>query len=343
MAKHSKNGSADVPRRASLGQMITRLLLAAADVYLVFMVLYVLLHALGAGGFWPVALFQNIAHWLLLPSFVLVVLFIWRGHRWRVALAGLNVVAFIVFYGGLFLPNRPARCDGDCLPLTVLTYNLGSGLARYDALVDLLRESDADIIALEELTVWQADDLEATLPEAYPYRALHGDSIYGKGLLSRYPILEESGPIRLHTFMTHMVARLDVDGQPLTVIIAHPPRPIFIGTGYFYPPGTSDDYHALAALATSGEPTLMLGDFNANDQSDLYRVLKDAGLHDTFREAGRGFGSTYPQSQGIIMIPLLVRIDYIWHTDHFTAARAWVGPDAGSDHRPLLAELVWQR
>lgn len=343
MTDHANHGNVGAPQLTSLGQMIKRLLLAAADVYLIFMILYVLLHALGAGEFWPVALFQNFAHWLLLPCFVLAVLFVWRGHRWRAALAALNSVAFIVFYGGLFLPNRPARCDGDCLPLTVVTYNLGSGLARYDALVDLLRESDADIIALEELTIWQAADLETTLQEAYPYRALHGNSIYGKGLLSRYPILEESGPIRLHTFMTHMVATLDVDGQPLTVIIAHSPRPIFIGTGYFYPPGTSADYHALAALATSGEPTLMLGDFNANDQSNLYRLLKDAGLHDTFCEAGWGFGSTYPQAQGIIMIPPLVRIDYIWHTDHFTASQAWVGPDAGSDHRPLLAELVWQR
>jgi endonuclease/exonuclease/phosphatase (EEP) superfamily protein YafD len=35
------------------------------------------------------------------------------------------------------------------------------------------------------------------------------------------------------------------------------------------------------------------------------------------------------------------RIDYIWYTGDFRAARAWVGPDAGSDHLPVLAKLVW--
>jgi vancomycin resistance protein VanJ len=41
------------------------------------------------------------------------------------------------------------------------------------------------------------------------------------------------------------------------------------------------------------------------------------------------------------LVPL-VRIDYVWYTDDFRATRAWVGPDAGSDHLPVLAELVWE-
>jgi endonuclease/exonuclease/phosphatase (EEP) superfamily protein YafD len=37
-----------------------------------------------------------------------------------------------------------------------------------------------------------------------------------------------------------------------------------------------------------------------------------------------------------------MRIDHILYTDHFVAQRAWVGPNAGSDHLPVLAELAWE-
>jgi hypothetical protein len=39
---------------------------------------------------------------------------------------------------------------------------------------------------------------------------------------------------------------------------------------------------------------------------------------------------------------LLVWVDYVWYSASFYATRAWVGPDAGSDHRPVLAQLAWR-
>ena len=82
-----------------------------------------------------------------------------------------------------------------------------------------------------------------------------------------------------------------------------------------------------------------MGDFNQTDQNNNYKILVDADLKDAFREAGWGFGGTWPAS-GLGMIRNLIRIDFIWHTDHFQAIRAWVGDGAGSDHSSLFAELV---
>jgi endonuclease/exonuclease/phosphatase family metal-dependent hydrolase len=41
-------------------------------------------------------------------------------------------------------------------------------------------------------------------------------------------------------------------------------------------------------------------------------------------------------------MPPVVRIDYVWHTRHFIATRAWVGGRTGSDHLPVIAELAWR-
>jgi endonuclease/exonuclease/phosphatase family metal-dependent hydrolase len=35
-----------------------------------------------------------------------------------------------------------------------------------------------------------------------------------------------------------------------------------------------------------------------------------------------------------------LRIDYILHSVDFTARRAWIGADTGSDHLPVLADLI---
>ena len=43
-------------------------------------------------------------------------------------------------------------------------------------------------------------------------------------------------------------------------------------------------------------------------------------------------------------VPLLpmVRIDYVWHTQHLRSLESWVGQDAGSDHMPVMAVMRFE-
>lgn len=93
-------------------------------------------------------------------------------------------------------------------------------------------------------------------------------------------------------------------------------------------------------MAAAGGPTILLGDFNLTDQNDSYALLRDAGLTDAFRTAGWGFGATWPVRKLGMPFPL-VRIDYIWYSERIHCTQAWLGPDLGSDHLPLLADLTW--
>ena len=87
----------------------------------------------------------------------------------------------------------------------------------------------------------------------------------------------------------------------------------------------------------------MVGDFNLTERHKAYRKLVDAGLQDAFRSVTRTPGYTVPaRLAGIKTIPLM-RIDYIWATSQFRPLRAWVGSDAGSDHLPVMAQLVSPR
>jgi endonuclease/exonuclease/phosphatase (EEP) superfamily protein YafD len=95
-------------------------------------------------------------------------------------------------------------------------------------------------------------------------------------------------------------------------------------------------------------PLIAPVDFNATDRNTAYRMIVSE-LSDSWREVGWGFGHTFPGSNGFgsrfhfMGVPLprwLLRIDYVFHSEHWQAESAVVGPwDGVSDHRPVVVTL----
>jgi vancomycin resistance protein VanJ len=83
-------------------------------------------------------------------------------------------------------------------------------------------------------------------------------------------------------------------------------------------------------------PQVVVGDFNSPPESPIYRHAWH-GWTNAFSVAGRGFGST--RMNGWIR----ARIDHILVDDTWTVVRSWVGPDVGSDHKPMLAQIRLRR
>jgi endonuclease/exonuclease/phosphatase (EEP) superfamily protein YafD len=80
-------------------------------------------------------------------------------------------------------------------------------------------------------------------------------------------------------------------------------------------------------------PKLLVGDFNLPVESAIYRDHWSQYTN-AFSVAGWGLGHTrYCRWHG-------VRIDHILTGPESQVDRCWVGPDVGSDHRPLIADLV---
>lgn len=79
--------------------------------------------------------------------------------------------------------------------------------------------------------------------------------------------------------------------------------------------------------------SLIAGDFNMPVESPTYR--RDwAGFPNAFSDAGNGWGGTKMTSWHRI------RIDHVLYGTPFHCRRCEVGPDLGSDHRPVIAELT---
>jgi endonuclease/exonuclease/phosphatase (EEP) superfamily protein YafD len=232
--------------------------------------------------------------------------------------------------------------------LTVMTYNVGAGLASPTRLVDLLRRSGADVIGLQELAPEQGTALADHLRDEYPHQVLHPTGIPGKGLISRFPV-HETELLELHPGRPDLQAVVEAPGGVLTVIVAHPPPPRF-GRNRVHQTALTDQQIAeIAAVATRGHPAVLLTDFNRVGWQAAYRQLRNLGLIDAFGAAGQGMGFTLPtrfshlayrgHPLGEVALPPLLRVDYVWHTSHFRTMSSWIGGNAGSDHLPVLATL----
>lgn len=81
-------------------------------------------------------------------------------------------------------------------------------------------------------------------------------------------------------------------------------------------------------------PLLIVGDFNTPPESVHFRGVW-APYRDAFDDAGWGWGYTFFNRW------TRVRIDHILVGGGGRATACWVGPDVGSPHHPVIADVAW--
>jgi endonuclease/exonuclease/phosphatase family metal-dependent hydrolase len=82
------------------------------------------------------------------------------------------------------------------------------------------------------------------------------------------------------------------------------------------------------------DPVLIMGDFNTPPESPFFSQIWSS-YTDAFTAAGWGTGYTFLGAK------TTVRIDHILNGSGWACTKCWVGPDVGSPHRPVVADLVW--
>lgn len=110
--------------------------------------------------------------------------------RTRTALATLALLAALFLWANPVLPPvaalLPAKTSG--ATVTTMTFNLGWTLTPPQPLAQTIAASQADIVAVQEMTADSAAVLGSELAALYPYQILE-PSVGTTGLLSKLPIL----------------------------------------------------------------------------------------------------------------------------------------------------------
>lgn len=217
-----------------------------------------------------------------------------------------------------FAPQRPA--DETAPAMRLMFANLYIYNKTPERLLDWVATEKPDIVAtVENLT--DPDD-PPMVDKRYPYHYRHRDTV----VYSRYPILSSH-----HGDTEYSFDMLDI-GTPqglMHLAVVHLCRPKI----QTHNCQTSQMARLKADIPVAQRPaTIMVGDFN----SSLSAYLLQDFAHDMdFRPVAAPVG-TWPA-----LLPgfLRIGIDNAFTGRHFSLSRRKVGPDNGSDHRPIVVDV----
>jgi vancomycin resistance protein VanJ len=320
---------------------IVRMFELLAGTYGLVVTVLLILRSISGDTFLPIAVYSTLGQWLWLGAlFLLLPALLLR--TWRAIPFLLLPAAAWLFAFGLRFLNTGEETRRSGITLTAVTYNIQWRNEPYDETLALIREMNADIVALQEISLQAAAQLEETLTDLYPHMALDplewGYS--GQAFLSKYPILE-------HDFFEFGVNAASFGQQRL--VIDHPSYPIVVYNVHLLHPLTSglnfvpraNEMRALSRrIRDERAPHIVvMGDFNMSDLNDDYEVI--AGLmRDAYRDAGTGIGLTHTLRIRGIDILRWMRLDYIFTTGALDPINARVmSVSGGSDHAPVWAQI----
>jgi endonuclease/exonuclease/phosphatase (EEP) superfamily protein YafD len=335
-------------RRLRLRLALSRALTLLSGAYLVLVVAVWLTLRFAADRWWGGTLLMFGPRWVWGLPLALLVPMALLLRRWRLLVPlAFCATLWLGPVSGLCVPWRRvlATADTSARPLRILTCNADGGALEPAALDAYVNECRPDVIVVQ--SPGRADrHLFADRPG---WRLVKGFSFW---LAVREPAavhevaqiedadmgMGEAGPVAT-------VYRLDTPAGPLALASVHLATPRRALEAVIRRDGRVAErtrtniasrrrqFEALEKWAAGApEPAVIAGDFNSPPESALFREHL-GGFTDAFGAAGWGTGNTYfTRHSG-------VRIDHVLAGRGWVARRCFVGPDVGSAHRPLVADL----
>ncbi len=256
-------------------------------------------------------------------------------HKWVALALAVPTLLISLTFAPLFLP-RPQGVLAASTSFKVMSYNVWYHNEQPADVARLIRQEQPDILLMQELTPEMARILTRELADLYPDGQLYltYEPKVLQGIFSRFPLTRVE--MAYDKGRTQKVLA-DTPAGPVTVWNVHTNTPL----------RWSRQFQQVSALvkdiAAVDGPLIVGGDFNTTDQSETYGLVSQY-LHNAHWEAGWGFGFSFPAHQPRFKdVPILtpvIRIDHIFHNDHFFVRSARTLSDAGgSDHFPVTAEL----
>ena len=260
-------------------------------------------------------------------------------------------VSFCLFLSALGLAWLPGCNSPDITPvvLRVMTYNIHhaeglDGKVDLERIANVIRQSNADIVALQEVDKntrrTGGIDMPADLARRTGMNIVFGANLdnfqggqYGTAILSRFPIESHENHLLKQTREGEqrgvLQAVLAVNQGQLLFTCTHldhkadPAERLFSET----------QFTGLFARH-AGLPALLCGDFNDTPASELHKRLSKKWT-DAWSIAGKSNGFTMGSANPTR------RIDYIWLSSKKNFRVRWVDVprSEASDHLPLVAEI----
>lgn len=300
--------------------------------------------ALGhAESWWPATILMFAPRWVFaIPLLALFPVAIYRRSVRLGAVVLASAAIALVPVAGFNVPwgtITTSRPEG--VPYRVATLNMHYAKGHELAIEQLIDSTRPDVIAIQE---WAGpkDRFMASKPGWYTH------STQRWFVASRHPIRSavELGDQSIDWRSPAVRYELDTPDGVVNVFNLHTAssRDGISATLRDYRKGSDQilansdqrrrqsEYIASQARTCAGA-VIVLGDFNTPPESPILAETW-RGFTDAFGVGGWGFGYTF------IGAKTMVRIDHVLTSPHWRVVDCWVGPNVGSPHRPVIADLM---
>lgn len=311
-----------------------------------------LLFSVAGDRWWPATLLMFAPRWLLLlPLLALIPFAAWKNRRMLLPL----VAALLIIIGPLMGFTFSISKDMPQLsvkPLRIVTCNLQNGKFDHKAFDAFILDIHPEIVALQEL------------PSNVIIKSLVGWQHLVEGdlhIFSRYPIVPgdyKKAFVPMHKWprTCFLYSTIKTSSGDLTFCSVHLPSPRY-GLQNILDKSTlislkrkkllidETEYrrqktHEISAIVDAlPSPKVVAGDFNMPVESIIYRKYW-SGYHNAFSERGTGYG--WSERASVRGIPVWFRIDHVLMDKGLKPMNCKIGPDVGSDHLPVIADIAFQ-
>ena len=299
----------------------------------------------GAPDVWPLHLFYYGPRWLVVVPLVLLLPWtVWVRSKGSALALGTALVAFIGIWG--FVVPWRAIMPGGGAPdrtLRLLTCNVQGSDLKTQALAELVRQVQPDVVVLQECGL--NDPREVLDPGEWDVRSAGEFCV-----ASRYPIVAFETEQRPDKRFRTIAVRATVfwSGKTFPIVAVHLMTPrAGLDAIIRSPLGGLETFQKVTDIqrsesellrrwiAEDSGATLLAGDFNLTPEHPLYR--RDwSDFRNAFSQTGWGLGHTmFTRRIGL-------RIDHVLCGSQWRPEACRVGLDVGSAHRPVVAVLSWE-
>ena len=298
----------------------------------------------------PLIWFNAFTPYVYLPIYVVLLVAWWLKRRVLVAMSLAIAACHLVWIVPDLLPaksedpsgtsnwdspHEPVASADGLRQFRVLCHNVWTWNDAYDTVYAEFEAADPDVLYLTEFSrLWYRAGKQRGFFDRYAYSTTPGRYTGQDALYSKYPIKI----LRRHAVVRRQIiqAVLDVDGTPLQVVGVHVPRPLPEGSEH-QPLEYNRYFEKLLEVVADGRgPRVVLGDFNATQHARWYQRVVAERLRSAHNAVGRGWATSWPNGQD--WLPP-IRIDHVLISPNITCLNVWEGRGAGSDHKPIIADL----
>lgn len=263
---------------------------------------------------------------------VLLALMLRRRAGWWLPVPAL-VVAGVLVWQPPTLPTAPAPSTANTKSLKVGTANLNLASTDFAPLRQWLASADApDLVFLQEFTELAQRALaeDPAVAARYPHRlAVPQPDPFGLAILSRHPLVDTQAlPPRTDHDTLRLRATLQWHGLPVHLSALHPMPPIHSTYARARDQALRDEARHLAQAGGLG---VLAGDLNTTPWARSLFMVEG-----TLRRA-HGAAPSWPNALGWLSV---LPVDHVLASNGWQVPESSIGPELGSDHRPVVVRLV---